>query len=219
MSRASISDIGVQMPPHEVRKRVKIVVVDDDEDSFPTAGLQADGYTVEPWTRIDSQRLRRLESGDFDIIVLDIQGIAEPSLSDTGDGLGILRRIKQVNPDQIVVAFSGQTFDLAAVPFWKSTDDAIRKPVTLIQCKEVLDRLIADRISVRAYWSNLSRILDASGVAAGRKRNLERHIVGAAKAGRQISLENVRDIVGTIDGIDTVIAWARKIIAICSLAL
>ncbi|HKE90808.1 MAG TPA: hypothetical protein VKB45_10745, partial [Gemmatimonadales bacterium] len=102
--------MAAAIPISELRKRAKIVVVDDDRDSFPTEGLQADGYTIEWWDRIDNARLNRLESGDFDIIILDIQGVAETSLSDTGDGLGVIRRIKTMNPQQVVVAFSGKTY-------------------------------------------------------------------------------------------------------------
>ena len=54
--------------------------------AFPTASLRADGYTIESWQALDGARLQRLEDGAFDIIILDIQGIAEHGLSDTGDG-------------------------------------------------------------------------------------------------------------------------------------
>lgn len=215
----SIDDIAAYPSTAELRKRTKLVVIDDEQDSFPTKGLQDDGYTIEWWPRIDVGGLHRLENGDFDIIILDIQNIAEPSLSDTGDGLGILRRLKSVNPYQVVVAFSGKSYDLGSVPFWRLADDALRKPVTIIQCKELLDRLIAKHVSVRGYWDNVRRILEEKGVPSRRVRALEKRLVQAAQVGKPITLDEVRDIIGTVEAVGTVFGWVRKIVSLCTLAL
>ena len=213
---SSIDEISVPLPPHELKKRVKVLVIDDEEDSFPTKGLQDDGYTIEWWPSVDSPRLRRLETGDFDIVVLDIQGVVEPTLSDTGDGRGIVRRLKRVNPSQVVIAFSGKTYDLDAVPFFRQTDDTLRKPVSLIQCKEVLDRLIQEHVSVRGYWQNLRHLLEQDGVSERRIRRLEDLVVRSALDARRLSLDDVRNIIGTIDSIQTVVSWANKIISLCT---
>jgi DNA-binding NtrC family response regulator len=217
--RRSIEDSVFTLSPSQLKKRVKIVVIDDEEASFPVRGLQEDGYTIEWWPLIDAPRLRRLEMGDFDIVVLDIQDIAAPTLSDTGDGLGILRRLKNVNPDQIVVAFSGKAYDLDAMSFFKRAEDVLRKPVTLIQCKEVIDRLIGSHVSVRAYWDNLSRLLERQGVAPKRIRRLGKALASSAETGRGITLDQVKDLVGTIDSIQTVYGWVHKIMALCLLGL
>jgi DNA-binding response OmpR family regulator len=196
-ARDSIDDITGQLPMAELKKRVKIVVIDDEQSSFPTRGLQEDGYTLEWWDRIDVGRLHRLENGDFDVIVLDIQGIVEPNLSDTGDGFGVLRRLKNVNPDQIVVAFSGNMYDLSSVAFFSRADDVLRKPVTLIQCKELIDRLISNHVSARAYWENLRRLLERQSIPPQRIRALEKTVSAAAKRGQTLSLEQICDVVGT----------------------
>jgi DNA-binding response OmpR family regulator len=210
-----IEHISVSLPYNEVKKQVKIVVVDDDEASFPTKGLQADGYTVEWWERVDASRLRRLEEGDFTIIILDIQGIVEPALSDTGDALGIVRRVKTVNPAQVIVAFSGQSYDLGSVPFFRQTDDTLLKPVTLIQCKEMIDRLIQRHVSVVSYWANLSKLLETHGVSSRRIRRLEKEVIAKAKEGRSISIEDVRRTIGTISSLHTAWVWANKIVDLC----
>ncbi len=218
LTRPTIADIALLPPASELRKRTKIVVIDDDPDSFPTKALRDEGYTLEWWSKVDGQALSRLERGDFDIVVLDIQGIAEPSLSDTGDGLGVLRRIKSVNQRQVVVAFSGQSYDLGSVPFWKMADDALRKPVTIIQCKELIDRLIAKHVSVRGYWDNVRALLEQSAVSPRRIQALERRIVQSAQGASAITLEQVRDIVGTIENLETVFVWVRRILSLCTLA-
>jgi DNA-binding response OmpR family regulator len=215
--KGSITEIRSSLPMTELRKRAKVVVIDDEADSFPTRSLQADGYTIEWWSNIDARGLQRLEAGDFDIVILDIQGIAGPGLSDTGDGQGILRRIKSVNPKQVVVAFSGQSYSLDSTQFWRLADDALRKPVTIIQCKELLDRLIQDHISVAGYWANITGLLNRAQVTPKAAANLEDAIVRAAKEGRTITLEDVRDAVGTIDSIQTIFVWARRLIALCTM--
>ena len=72
--------------------------------------------------------MTRLENADFDIVILDIQGVAAPGLSGPGDGLDILRRVKNVNPGQVVVAFSGKKYDLSRTEFWKLADDTLVIP-------------------------------------------------------------------------------------------
>jgi hypothetical protein len=132
--------------------------------------------------------------------------------------MGILRRIKSVNPKQVVVAFSGQSYDLAAVPFWKLADDALRKPVTIIQCKELLDRLIEQHVSVRGYWEKVTGLLEARQVSHRDMAKLEARVVMAAQRAAGITVEDIRDIVGTIDDLETVYVWIRRILTLCTVA-
>ncbi len=173
-----MSALEPQVAPDQLRKRVKIVVIDDEESSFPFKLLQDDGYTIEWWSRVDSRKLQRLESGDFDIVILDIMGVADPELSPS-DGLGVLKRIKSVNTKQIVVAFSGQSFDLSKTEFWRLADDVLSKPVTIIECKELLDRLINERITLTRYWGAISELLKSSGVSNRNLKKIERRMVNA----------------------------------------
>src|SRR5215211_3686491 len=106
-----------------LRKRVKIIVVDDDKNAFPVKALQGDGYSIEYWPKVQS--IDRLERGDFDIIVLDIGGVAQHLSQD--DGLGVLKQLKRRNPLQIIVALSGQTFDIGKAAFFKLADDVLTK--------------------------------------------------------------------------------------------
>jgi hypothetical protein len=59
----------------ELKKRTKILVIDDDENSFPFELLRREGYSIEHWPRVES--LSPLEDGHYDIIILDIQGVAK----------------------------------------------------------------------------------------------------------------------------------------------
>ena len=171
-----VKDLQLNMPFLELKKRAKIVVIDDEEDSFPTKLLKEDGYTIDWWEKVNASSLQRLEKGDFDIIILDIMGVAGEDIS-RDDGIGVLRRVKSVNTNQIVVAFSGQSYDLGKTEFWKLADDALSKPVTYIQCKEVLDALIKNKINMSSYWDSVKNILITSGVPMKRIEKLEGELV------------------------------------------
>ena len=70
------------IPLVELKKRCKIVVIDDEEASFPTAALKNDGYTIDWWPRVDADGLARLESDQFDVIILGApRFIAPPAIS------------------------------------------------------------------------------------------------------------------------------------------
>jgi len=211
----AIQEIAQPLPFEQLKRHAKIVVLDDEKDSFPTELLQNDGYTIEWWSQLDAAKLHRLERGDFDIIVLDIQGITDHTLSDTGDGLGVLRRLKSVNPRQVVVAFSGKTYDLDSVPFWKLADETIRKPVSVITCKEVIDRLIKEHISVQAYWESVQHLLTENGVGADKVKKLENRVVKSAKSGSSMGLREVQRIVGSVKSIATVVGAIHKIVLLC----
>lgn len=165
--------------PVELRKRVKIVVIDDDENAFPTQTLQDEGYTIDYWPEVKS--VERLERGDFDIIVLDIAGVAGKFSPE--DGLGMLESLKRQNPMQIVVAFSGQSFDLGKHRFFSLADDVLPKPVNALKCKQVLDQLIEGRFTVEHMWDSIVAIMQRENVPRKEIDKLERSVTQAIARG------------------------------------
>jgi DNA-binding NtrC family response regulator len=145
-------DALAQPPVDDVRRRTRILVIDDDENSFPIQILRQEGYTIDYWDKVNN--LHQLEEGDYDIIILDIQGVAKEL--DREDGLGILKHIKEVNPSQIVVAFSGHSYDLSKAEFWKIADDSLAKPVDATKCKRLIDNLIENKRTPIHYWKAVS---------------------------------------------------------------
>lgn len=152
-------------------------------------------------------------------MVLDIQGIVAPHLSDTEDGLGVLRRIKDVNANQVVVAFSGQTYHLDKMPFYKLADDTMAKPVTTIKCKEVLDDLIRNRVGVPQYWATIRDLLARENVPEKKIARLEHELVSRTKKNEVISMDTVKNIVGNVKTISTVVSLLHQIAALCRLML
>jgi DNA-binding response OmpR family regulator len=174
-----IVDVTKPIPLEEIRKRAKIIVIDDDPNSFPCELLRKEGYTIECWQKVES--LSRLEKGDFDIIILDIGGVA--SEYSPQDGLGVLEHLKNYNPSQIIVAFSGQTFDLGKTRFWKMADDSLSKPVDVIKCKEVIDHLLQEKFTLAHYWEGLTSILRSEGISDTDIEKIERRVAKAIKKG------------------------------------
>lgn len=147
--------LSEKVPLAILRKRVKILVIDDDPNSFPKDQLIDEGYNIQHWEKVRS--LNRLLDGEFDVIILDIGGVTDDPNPDAG--LSVLEHIKKHNPHQIVVAFSGQTFDLSKTGFWRMADDSICKPVYAVKCKEVLDQLLEAKFSMEHLWGELEAIL------------------------------------------------------------
>ena len=162
----------------EIRKRTRILVIDDDENSFPHEILKREGYAVDYWERV--RDLGRLERGDYDIIFLDIQGVAIEYSRD--DGLGILEHLKQVNPGQIVVAFSAHTYDLSKNRFWKLADDSLGKPVDAAAAKRVIDDLIERKRTPAYYWKLIEPVLAQQGLSPKEIASVEDRIATALEA-------------------------------------
>jgi len=145
----------------EVKKRARIVVIDDDKNSFPIELLKKEGYQIDYWEDIED--LSKLDDGYYDIIFLDISGVGLEYSKE--EGCGILEHIKKTNPCQIVVAFSGQSFDLSKNRFWEMADDSLPKPVDATRCKEVIDVLLKTKMNPTSYWMTVAEILKAEGVS------------------------------------------------------
>jgi len=124
-----------------LKRKIKMVVIDDEKDSFPLELVQDFGFTIEHWNTINSNRLKRLEQNEFDVIILDIKGVVDSSLGEK-DGKDILKGIKDKNPDQVIIAFSGNKYDIADGEFWQKADGFLNKPISALDAKEELENII-----------------------------------------------------------------------------
>lgn len=155
----------------DIKKKLKILVI-DDEDTFPVDLFRQNGYTIEKWDLV--QDYNRLEKGEYDIIVLDIVGIAQ-HISDE-DGMGILESLKNVNPSQIIIAYSIQKFDLSKQKFFKLADDTISKPSKFTTIKQKIDNQITTRFSVKSTLEQLRKSLTDNNITPKEIKKLERNL-------------------------------------------
>lgn len=136
----------------DVRKKIrnaKIAIVDDrveDLHSF-IEGLQREGFTnLVEITSVES--VNALLDQDFDLIVLDLVGVATDS--SIQDGVGVLAAIKRTDPALPILVVSGNTVtpDVSAD---LSKADLIRtKPILPIELASDVEMLLRARYD--AYW-------------------------------------------------------------------
>jgi DNA-binding response OmpR family regulator len=158
-------------PPYdfeELKKRTRIVVI-DDEESFPVKLFQNEGYSIDKWDSVTDYG--KLESGFYDIIVLDIKGVALHISED--DGLGVLESIKENNPAQIIIAYSQHIFDLSKSRFWELADEKIAKPSDFLKIKNKIDSLIRNKYKPERYIDSLHAVLIKNRIANKEIRKLD----------------------------------------------
>lgn len=124
------------------KRMARIILIDDDSTALPITDLQRDGYAVHQQHAVDAPLLSRCESSAFDIIILDYNGIAPASISET-DGFGVFDRIRKANPDQYIISVSAKTYDISKTAYFKDANDWLRKPTDLSSTKNALDKGIA----------------------------------------------------------------------------
>ncbi len=176
-STTELSTFKANLDFSELKKRTRIVVI-DDEDSFPVNLFQDEGYSIDKWDRVKDYG--KLESGFYDIIVLDIQGVADHISAD--DGLGVLESIKNHNPAQIIIAFSQHSFDLSKSKFWELADEKIAKPSDFLKIKKIIDNLISTKFKPERYINTLKQVL--------RKNNVSEKDITKIEASLSKTIEN-----------------------------
>lgn len=142
-----------QLSITEIRKRARLLIVDDGE-FFYLDLFRKDGYSIEKWN--DVKDLPKLESGFYDIILLDIQGIGKKQSQD--QGLGILRHLKKACPTQIVVAYSNADFSLKYKEFFDLANKVLAKQADYVDFKRAVDELLENRFSFGFYVESISRL-------------------------------------------------------------
>jgi CheY-like chemotaxis protein len=173
----------------EIRKRARLLVVDDSE--FPYEPLfRRDGYNLEKWP--DVQDLPKLESGYFDLILLDVQGVGGEYSSE--QGLGILRHLRKTTPTQLIIAYSSADYSLKYQDFFRLADAVLEKSSDYFEFKRQVDKLLQDRFSLGFYVGRIRALL------AGQLDEPERLEKAVRKAVREGSTSAVsRLLSGRVD--------------------
>jgi CheY-like chemotaxis protein len=208
----ALKRMAPSIPLSELIKRTRIVVIDDKKTEFPFEPLLQEGYAITHWK--DVLDLAKLESGFFDIIVLDINGVGR-KLDSEGEGTSVLRHLKERNPSQVIVAYSGQSHDPERIQFFLLADQFVPKPTNMLTWKEILDNLIQEKISVEYYWNVASKILRDAGASDQQMLSLEQALVKAGKSGEPAETSAV--IVATLGTLGNVANLATIMAKIISL--
>lgn len=195
----------------DLKRRVRILVIDDDKNSFPIQELKKEGYAIDYWSKVAPGDLRKLEEGEFDIIILDIVGVAT-KLS-VHDGLGLLEHLKEYNPAQVIVAFSGQSFSIDKSAFWKKADDTLQKPVDALKSKEVIDHLILEKLTIENHLSSIRQLLLSNGIQPNVVNKIEKNILASIQGKSVTSSDKISKILSQYGD------FAQRIIGIVDSAI
>ena len=197
---------------NDLKKRIKNVVIDDKKDSFLIEKMKDFGFTLEYWKIIDSNKLKRLEKNEFDIIILDIEGVVETSELGEKDGLDILKSLKNKNNKQIIIAFSGSTYDVSKGEFWKITDDFLKKPINAFDTKEMLEEIILNNYSINNLINQLKQIINKQIDNQKDIEKLETIIVKAIKEEKNLDmLKIVKAGITDTSGIMTIFTTLNEV--------
>ena len=90
-----------------LRRRLRMTVVDDAGFTY-LEDFKREGFNIEQWSRVES--FASLEGYQFDVLVLDIHGIA-PHLS-ARDGLGVAEHVRASMESVALIIYSGATYQL-----------------------------------------------------------------------------------------------------------
>lgn len=213
--RKTLDQIDWQVPIEEARRLARILVIDDDPDAFPVELLREQGFNIQYWNTIDLDKLKRILNGEFDIIVLDIIGIAPEQISAT-NGFGVLEEIKRLNPNQLVIAYSGQKFDIKAHDFFSIADDTLGKPTDLVTAASVLDNLLREKFNLSHYWETIRSILRREGIPEGEINRLESRLLKVLESG---STEEAQEFLERLQRKETYVKVAQWISRLISLYL
>lgn len=210
--RKSIENYARKLPAEELVQRTRIVVIDDDISGFPLEVLQRQGYSIDHWP--DVEDLQKLESGFYDIIILDIVGVGQ-ELDEEMEGAAVLKHLKEINPFQVVVAYSAQSHEPERISFFQLSDQFVPKTTSAINWKEIIDDLMTSKLTVGHFWSALESLLKTKGVSSKQIKKVEKKLISASK-NKTIDLSQaLPKILGPLDNIGTIIVIAAKIISLC----
>lgn len=137
----------------EIRKRARILVIDDNDFVYKSL-FEKDGYNIDKWD--DVEDLQKLESGYFDIVLLDIQGVGKKISNE--QGLGVLKHLRNACPSQIIMAYSNADFSLKYQEFFNLANATLSKSDDYVQFKRKLDGLLKDRFSLGFYINHVVNI-------------------------------------------------------------
>lgn len=138
----------------DIRKRARILVVDDSDFVYLSL-FHRDGYNVDKWDDITD--LSKLESGYYDVVLLDVEGVGRSLSSD--QGLGVLRHLKKVRPTQLVIAYSSAEWSLKYKTFFDLADKSLAKGADYVEFKRVVDVLLEERFSLGFYVDRVATVV------------------------------------------------------------
>jgi hypothetical protein len=198
------------IPFDEIKKRSRLLVIDDDDFPYQTL-FERDGYTLEKWP--DVTDLPKLESGYFDILLLDLQGVGRQQSSE--QGLGILRHLRKTTPAQIIIAYSSADWPLKYQEFFEQADAVLGKSSDYFDFKRKVDELLEQRFSIGFYLARIQRVVGPNIDDPARLERLSRDAILQKNTSKLRGF--LEDRMQSAEAIGDVLSLIQTAVAIASL--
>ncbi|EOU1698114.1 hypothetical protein LTX13_002355 [Clostridium perfringens] len=142
----------------KLRERIKILIVDDQKPSDLIDILRERGYRIFYKENISYQ----IETEPFDIILLDIKGIAA-AYGSSDEGFGFALALKKDYPEKVVVSYSGESNQRISERL-NEIDGFISKDTSADTWCSKLDGYIKKYCSVNYQWDAIAKKLKDNGI-------------------------------------------------------
>jgi DNA-binding response OmpR family regulator len=155
------SEILARGLPEEARKRIrnaKICIIDDKVGQLKSMveGLQKEGFSnIVKLQQIES--VNSLLNSDYDVIVLDLSGVA--TSIDDDDGLGVLQKLKQADPSLPVIVVTGNEISPRLVKTAGLSDLVRHKPVLSADLAADVEAVLRPRVDPRLGGIEIVRVI------------------------------------------------------------
>lgn len=158
----------------EARRKVKIIVVDDQE-FMPLVSLRDSyHYDIKQNGTIDDPYM----VAEYDIILCDNQGVAV-KLSPKNGGATLIKEIKKNYPNKSVIAYTASSFNPKVSDYLDYADKRMGKSSPIDDWVSILDDFIEKRFDLKYQWRLTRTALLEKGLSIVEVAKLEAEYVNA----------------------------------------
>jgi len=165
--KKSFSDLDIPTSIQEVRRRSRILIIDDEEPAL-AADLRAASLSVDHVHDITKNNITIVEQEIYDLILLDYGNVGRSFGED--EGLSLLRHIKRVNPAVIIIAYTSKALKIKHSDFYRLTDGSLSKDAGIQESLEKIEGHLKKAHSIHDIWNDL---LGRCNITPGSKEDLK----------------------------------------------
>ncbi len=170
----------------ELRKRVKVLVVDDSDDDLYEV-LKERQYEV----FYKNDMTYAIEAEPFDIVLLDIRGVAT-RLKSNMEGFALACEIKKAYPMKKVCCYSASVHkEISEMLADKKIDAFFQKDIEIDKVAEKVDGLIMAFVDYEKQWDVLYHELRNNGVSDEDIRDIREAYLESFKTGNMSNFNNI----------------------------
>jgi len=165
--KKSLSGIKGSIPRDELRRRSRILVIDDERPELVDE-LTAAGLAVDYRSDVDATTLGVLDQTLYDLLILDFGNVGTKLGHE--QGLTVLRHVKRVNPSMVVLAYTSKAIGSEFADFFRLADGILAKDAGIADSLERIEQGLQKAHSIENVWRGL---LALGGVQPGTSQDAE----------------------------------------------